>query len=148
MERATPFGLGSGHLERTMKKAPVSALLALAGLLGLAAPAPADEPAVLKSPTGKVEVSFSLGSDGAPLYAVTYAGKPVVADSRLGLTLRETGPLANGFRVAGVKRASRDETYSLAAGKTREARDRSEEMTVSLERAGDRPARRDLVFRA
>jgi alpha-glucosidase len=47
-----------------------------------------------------------------------------------------------------VKRASRDETYTLAAGKTREARDRSEEMTVFLERAGDRPVRFDVVFRA
>jgi hypothetical protein len=101
----------------------------------------AAEPAVLKSPTGKVEVSFSLAEGGAPLYAVTYAGKPVVAGSRLGLTLRQTGPLASGFRVLDVKRASRDETYTLVAGKTREARDRSEEMTVSLERAGERPVR-------
>jgi alpha-glucosidase len=121
---------------------------ALLVLVCLASPAGAAEPAVLESPTGKVAVSFSLGADGAPLYSVTYAGKPVVADSRLGLTLRETGPLAGGFRVLDVKRASRDENYALAAGKTREARDRSEEMTVSLERAGDRPVRLDLVFRA
>jgi len=114
----------------------------------LAVPAGAAEPTVLKSPAGKVEISFTLGAGGAPLYSVTYAGKPVVADSRLGLTLRETGPLAGGFRVLDVKRASRDETYALVAGKTREARDRSEEMTVSLERSGDRPVRLDLVFRA
>ena len=79
---------------------------------------------------------------------MTYAGKPVVAGSRLGLTLRQTGPLASGFRVLDVKRASRDETYTLVAGKTREARDRSEEMTVSLERAGEKPVRLDVVFRA
>ena len=108
----------------------------------------AAEPAVLKSPTGKVEVSFSLGADGAPLYSVTFAGKPVVADSRLGLTLRQTGPLASGFRVLDVKRASRDERYTLVAGKTREARDRCEEMTVALEKAGERPVRLDVVFRA
>ena len=103
---------------------------------------------VLKSPTGKVEVSFSLAEDGAPLYSVSYAGKPVVAGSRLGLTLRQTGPLASGFRVLDVKRASRDETYTLVAGKTREARDRCEEMTVSLEKAGEKPVRLDVVFRA
>ena len=114
----------------------------------LAVPAQAADPAVLKSPTGKVEVSFSLGPDGAPLYSVSYAGKPVVADSRIGLTLRETGPLATGFTLLDVKRASRDEAYTLVAGKTREARDRSEEMTVSLQRAGERPFRLDVVFRA
>ena len=97
---------------------------------------------------GKVEVSFSLGADGAPLYSVSFRGKPVVADSRLGLTLRQTGPLASGLRVVDVKRASRDETYTLVAGKTREARDRCEEMTVALERPGDKPVRLDVVFRA
>ena len=79
---------------------------------------------------------------------MSFGGKPVVADSPLGLTLRQTGALASGFRVVDVKRASRDETYTLVAGKTREARDRCEEMTVSLERAGDKPVRLDVVFRA
>jgi alpha-glucosidase len=114
----------------------------------LAAPLTAAEPSVLKSPSGNVEVSFSLAADGAPLYSVSFAGKPVVADSRLGLTLRQTGPLAGGFRLLDVKRASRDERYVLVAGKTREARDRCEEMTVALEKAGERPVRLDVVFRA
>jgi alpha-glucosidase len=121
----------------------------LLGVLSvLAASLAAAAPSVLRSPTGKVEVSFSLGADGAPLYSVTYAGKPVVADSRLGLTLRQTGPLASGFRVLDVKRASRDERYPLVAGKTREGWDRCEEMTVALEKTGERPVRLDVVFRA
>jgi alpha-glucosidase len=79
---------------------------------------------------------------------VSYAGRPVVADSRLGLTLRQTGPLAGGFRIAELRRASRDERYTLVAGKTHEARDRCQEMTVTLERGGERPVRLELVFRA
>jgi alpha-glucosidase len=114
----------------------------------LAAPLAAAEPSVLKSPAGKVAVTFALSDDGAPAYSVTYAGKPVVADSRLGLTLRQVGPLASGFRVLDVKRASRDERYPLVAGKTREGWDRCEEMTVALEKAGERPVRLDVVFRA
>ena len=108
----------------------------------------AAEPQVLKSPTGRVVVTFALSDDGAPAYSVTYAGKPVVADSRLGLTLRPIGPLAAGFRVLDVKRASRDERYPLVAGKTREGHDRCEEMTVALEKGGERPVRLDVVFRA
>jgi alpha-glucosidase len=126
-----------------MKRVPFLLVLS-----ALAVPLAADEPQVLKSPTGKVVVSFGLSDDGAPAYSVTYAGKPVVVDSPLGLTLRQTGPLASGFRVKDVKRASRDERYALAAGKTREAHDRCEEMTVALEKAGERPVRLDLVFRA
>lgn len=127
-----------------MKRIP----LFLVSLAVLAAPLAAAEPSVLKSPAGKVVVSFALSDDGAPAYSVTYAGKPVVADSRLGLTLRQTGPLASGFRVLDVKRASRDERYPLVAGKAREGWDRCEEMTVALEKAGERPVRLDVVFRA
>ncbi|HXY38809.1 MAG TPA: glycoside hydrolase family 97 protein [Vicinamibacteria bacterium] len=119
----------------------------LVGCLLLARTALA-EPSVLKSPNGKVEVSFSLGPQGAPLYSVTFAGRAVVADSPLGLTLRQTGPLSSGFRVKEVTRARRDERYPLVAGKTREGWDRGEEMTVALERGGDHPVRLDLVFRA
>jgi alpha-glucosidase len=127
-----------------MTRPTLLAALALAGL----APALAAEPVVLRSPTGAVEISLSLAPDGAPLYSVAFAGKPVVADSRLGLTLRQKGPLTAGFRVIDVRRASRDERYPLVAGKTREGHDRCEEMTVALEKAGDRPARLDVVFRA
>jgi alpha-glucosidase len=116
--------------------------------LALSAPFAAAEPEVLKSPTGKVVITFALTDDGAPAYSVSYAAKPVVADSRLGLTLRQTGPLASGFRVLDVKRASRDERYPLVAGKTREGHDRCEEMTVALEKAGEHPIRLDVVFRA
>ena len=102
----------------------------------------------MKSPGGKVEISFDLGPNGAPRYSVRYRGKPVVADSPLGLTLAQTGPLASGFRVLDVKRASRDERYTLVAGKVKEARDHCEEMTVALERGGDKPVRLEIVFRA
>jgi alpha-glucosidase len=125
-----------------------STALAATLLLGGFASSLTAEPTVLKSPNDKVEVSFVLGADGAPLYSVAYAGKPVVADSRLGLTLRQIGPLAGGFRVLDVKRASRDERYPLVAGKTREGHDRCEEMTVALEKSGEHPVRLDVVFRA
>jgi alpha-glucosidase len=117
-------------------------------LSALSVPLAAAEPEILKSPTGKVEVTFALTDDGGPAYSVSYSGKPVVADSRLGLTLRQTGPLAAGFRMLGVKRASHDERYPLVAGKTREGHDRCEEMTVALEKAGEHPVRLDIVFRA
>ena len=97
-------------LESQVTRAPRLAALLLAATPALA------EPSVLTSPTGRVEVSFALAKDGSPTYSVSYGGKPVAADSRLGLTLRQTAPLAAGFRVLEVKRASRDETYALVAG--------------------------------
>ncbi len=122
--------------------------LAALVFLPAAASLAAAEPAVLKSPSGAVAISFTTGPSGSLLYSVSFAGKPVVADSPLGLTIRGTGPLATGFEVTNVARASRNEKYALVAGKTKEAVDRCEEMTVSVERAGEKPLRLDLVFRA
>ncbi len=126
----------------------MASLLLASALLAAATSSAATLPAVLQSPDGQVGISFTLSPEGAALYSVSFAGRPVVVDSPLGLTLRQTGPLGSGFRVRGVARASRDETYALVAGKTREARDRCTEMTVALERGGDAPIRLDIVFRA
>jgi len=115
--------------------------LLLVVLAVLAASPAVAQPSLLKSPTGKVEVSFSLGADGAALYSVTYAGKPVVADSRLGLSLRQAGPLASGFRVLDVKRTSRDERYPLVAGKTPSLSSKSVCDECPLERLTEAPAR-------
>jgi alpha-glucosidase len=118
----------------------------LALVLGVAR-ASADPLASVTSPGGKVEIAFSLSAEGGPLYSVSFGGKLIVADSALGLTLRGVGPLATGFKVVDTKRASRDETYPLVAGKTREGRDHCAELTVALERTAV-PRRLEIVFRA
>jgi alpha-glucosidase len=117
-------------------------------VLGAAAIAAAGPAGTVSSPDGRVEIGFSLGPAGEPLYSVTYGGTPIVAESALGLRLRNGPPLAAGFEVAGIGHASHDVPYTLAAGRTREARDRCEEMTVELRETGDRPRRMTLVFRA
>lgn len=54
----------------------------------------------LNSPDGQVVVSVDLktvgASKGCPVYSVRFRGRPVLAESRLGLELRG-GPLANEF---------------------------------------------------
>src|SRR5512145_845816 len=92
---------------------------AIAVLATVGAASVGAEPAVLRSPSGTVEVSFTTAADGSLLYSVSYAGKRVLADSALGLTLRGTDPLSRGFRVTNVARASRNEKYTLVAGKTK-----------------------------
>jgi alpha-glucosidase len=126
-------------------KRTVPTLVALFAGAALAGAEPAGRVA---SPDGQVEIRFDLGPGGEPLYSVTFAGTPVVADSALGLTLRGGPPLVRGFEVAGVDHASHDVPYTLVAGRTREARDRCEEMTVELRETGDRARRMTVVFRA
>src|SRR5574342_1021995 len=94
----------------------------------------AETVARLSSPNGLVVVEASLDSEGTPTYSVRFRGRPIVVDSGLGLTLRDVGPLDKGFHVVGTRPASRDERYVLVSGKTREGRDRCEEVALELER--------------
>jgi alpha-glucosidase len=126
-----------GSMKRT-----VLILAALAFCPGLAA---AES---VTSPGGLVEITFALGEAGQPLYSVTYGGTPIVADSALGLTLRNGPPLATGFEMLAVTRASHDVPYSLVGSRAKQGRDRCEEMTVALREMGDRARRLTLVFRA
>lgn len=105
-------------------------------------------PAKLVSPDKQVEISVALADDGAPMYTVSYKSRLIIAPSRLGLDLKQGGPLSKGMRVVGVRRDSHDERYPLVVGKAHEARDHYEEMTVSLEEKEGARRKVDLVFRA
>ncbi len=124
---------------------PRATMTCLSLILGatLAGAAPAER---LTSPDGRLEILFTLSDEGQPLYSVSFLGRPIVADSALGLTLRGAPPLSQGFHLVKASRESHDTPFTLVAGKQREARDRCREMTVELEQAGGR--RLDLVFRA
>ena len=123
-------------------------ILMLFVLFASAALAAAGPAGTVSSPNGTVEITFSLGTEGQPLYSVSFGGTPIVADSALGLTLDNGRPLATGFKILDVKRTSPDVPYTFVAGRTREGRDRCEEMTVDLEETGESPRRMSLVFRA
>ena len=106
----------------------------------------------LKSPDANVAVTFELkdvdGRPGCPAYSVTYRGRGVIADSRLGLLLEGARPMDGGFDVAKVTQSAHDSTYSPVYGERREIRDHYNQIVVELvERAG--PGRRMLLtFRA
>ena len=134
---------------------PMSSALVLSAVSALAAAGPQE---TVTSPNAMVQISFRLDEMGQPLYSVSFAGRPIVADSALGLTLRgdasrrrgsqEAVPLTSGFRMLDARRATHDEEYLFVAGKTRTGRHRSQELTVALEQGGEQPRRLDIVFRA
>lgn len=72
-------------------------LLSLVLLAGRAAAADA----VVASPDGALEVRVSLNAEGAPRYAVSRAGRPVLAESRLGL-VRDDTDFSRGLALAAV----------------------------------------------
>lgn len=109
--------------------------------------APAAQAATLRldSPRQRAALEFTLSDDGRPGYRVRYAGDEVLAASPLGLAL-EGEPKPREWMLQGSTESAHAATYTLPAGKTRQAHDDYRELRVALVDAHG--ARMDLVFRA
>ena len=95
----------------------------------------------VKSPNGNVVVSFSLVDNGVPTYKVSYKGKPVIKQSRLGLELTpshndgikaEDTNLMDGFKVSNTETSSFKEVWKPVWGETSSILNHYNEMAVSL----------------
>ena len=100
---------------------------------------------MLTSPDGKVQVVFTLGDNGEPIYSVCRDGKPVLLPSALGLETAEQS-LTACFRIDSISRASCDTIWETVWGEERLIRDCHNEMTVHLRHTSG--TRMDIVFRA
>ncbi len=107
----------------------------------------AAQPLTLKSPDGRLRVTFQLGELGRPAFDVAYRDISVAAGT-LGLEFAGSGPLHENMKVIGAQRKSRDETYAIPVGKASSARDHHDELIVSLEEAAAPRRRLDIAFRA
>lgn len=105
----------------------------------------------LKSPDGMVVVRFDLKTrgelPGCPVYSVSYHGRPVLADSSLGVELR-AGSLASGMQITGQKSRTRDTTWQPLAGERQSIRDHCNEVVVDLREIRPPQRRLQLTLRA
>lgn len=115
----------------------------------------AGTPLTIKSPDGKIAITFDLKRKPQPYlpgerayYQVTYNGVPVLDDSPLSLDFMGASPLAEDFEILETKRQSKDEAWEYAFGPQRIIPDRYNELVVSLRER--RPPGRQLgvIFRA
>lgn len=95
----------------------------------------------VKSPNGKVSVTFSLEQNGVPTYEMTYKGKTVIKPSHLGLELAkdkhaskglEETNLMDGFTKTNYKVSTFDETWTPVWGETKTIRNNYNELEVDL----------------
>ena len=108
----------------------------------------------LTSPDGNYQMNFSLTGDGSPLYTLTYKGKEVIKQSKLGIELKPEGinrdfddfspegatieqkeartSLYNNFSIANTRNSAFDETWQPVWGETKDIRNNYNELEVSL----------------
>ena len=124
---------------------PLSSCLAMLVFSGFAT---ACQTLELASPDGHVAVGFSIDDDGRLSYGVSYRGKPVLVESRLGLALRDAPALDSGFCVVNSVRATHDETWKPVHGEHSRIRDHCNQLVVDLIDGETPPRKLRLVFRA
>ncbi|MGB3006548.1 MAG: glycoside hydrolase family 97 protein [Chitinophagaceae bacterium] len=99
----------------------------------------------LKSPDGKLLMTFSLQSDGVPYYQLTYKLKEVVKPSKLGLELKnDKQSLLNDFEIANTKTSGFDESWKPVWGEVNTIRNHYNELAVTLKQ---RVTNRELIIR-
>ncbi|OWP63172.1 alpha-glucosidase [Hymenobacter amundsenii] len=86
----------------------------------------------LQSPDKQFTLSVNLTPDGAPTYSLVYKGKPVLKTSQLGLELKNTPSLTNGFVQTSAVRKSIDESWNPVWGEVKTIRNHYNELAVTL----------------
>lgn len=91
----------------------------------------------LKSPNQKLQMEFSLQSDGTPSYRLNYKDKVVIKPSKLGLELKnDPKSLLNDFIVIDTKTSTFDETWKPVWGELATIRNHYNELAVTLNQKG------------
>ena len=87
---------------------------------------------VLTSPDGCMALKFRLTGDGTPLYSLSYKGKPVITESRLGFRIRPSYEFCRDFRVIKTDTTASDTVWETVWGQNRQVRDNHKELCVEL----------------
>ena len=99
----------------------------------------------LKSPNQKLQMEFSLQSDGTPTYSLNYKGKVVIKPSKLGLELKDDAKsLLNDFTIIDSKSTTFDETWKPVWGEVASIRNHYNELAVTL---NQKTTERQLIIR-
>ena len=91
----------------------------------------------LTSPNGQFALTVDVDQNGTPFYSLTYKGKTIVDDSKLGLAAAEAD-FTDGFHIAGSDTLTVDETWQPVWGEYADVRNHYNELAVNF--AGKHPA--------
>jgi hypothetical protein len=87
----------------------------------------------IQSPAGKLSLSFRLTDAGEPTYRLSFGGKPVALQSRLGVELKDLPALTGGFTVVKAETSEKDESWKPVWGEVNLIRNRYRELVVTLQ---------------
>ncbi|WP_022826374.1 glycoside hydrolase family 97 protein [Hymenobacter norwichensis] len=122
--------------------------LLLAGLLLLSAyQVEAQATAPLTARLNKVSLTFAVGADGHPTYAVSFGPKTVIKPSRLGLSFADGKGFEGPLVLTGSETKDVDETWQPVWGEVKNIRNHYQQLTVHLRQPAANGRQLDVVFR-
>ena len=88
----------------------------------------------LSSPSGDLQMKFSLKENGTPAYQLFYKGEEVIKTSTLGLELQDDSTsLMNEFEISDTKTSSFDKIWTPVWGEQAKIRNHYNELAVTLD---------------
>jgi alpha-glucosidase len=103
------------------------------------------------SPDGRVVLNFEVkdfaGAKACPVYRVSYQGRTILTDSRLGFELT-SGPLMEGFEIVGQTESRVETQWKPVYGERSVIRDRHQQVIVELRQKAPPQRRMHVILRA
>ena len=110
--------------------------------------APALEAAIseISSPDQRIQLRTHTENNEVA-YSVTFDGKPIIGNSRLGVELNKNA-FSGGVTVTGSETRSHDETWKPVWGQASAYQNSFNELTLNLEEVGEKKRKMQVVLRA
>ena len=130
----------------TLRVGVLILLTSLFSVTGYAQSAQAPAQAI-QSPNGKLSLSFRLTGDGEPAYRLSFGGKAVLEEGKLGIELKGQPPFTSGFTVERADTSLTDEAWEPVWGEVKRIRNHYRELAVTLQQADHKARRLTIRFR-
>ncbi|MFW0737749.1 glycoside hydrolase family 97 protein [Flavobacterium sp. T12S277] len=86
----------------------------------------------LQSPDGNLTLTFTLNTEGTPVYSLSYKKREVIKESRLGFVLKSDISMNKGFQIVDTKKQSEDNLWKPVLGEQKEIRNQYNELKADL----------------
>ena len=103
--------------------------------------------ATLKSPDKKIKITISDQSS-SPHYSISFNGKPVIEQSRLGFRFKSQAPFDDGFVISEVTRSQTDSQWQQPWGERQTVVDKHNEIAVTFNKPAPHAGTYTVRFKA
>lgn len=87
----------------------------------------------VQSPNGNLALVFKLNNSGEPIYQLSYKGKAVIKESKMGFEIKDQPALTKGFTIIDAKTTEKNETWDPVWGEVKTIRNQYKELAVTLQ---------------